>query len=376
MDAGEEKQVSFVIAPEDLASINAPGEKIVEAEEFEFIINEQGGKCSIRRGAGKLMMRILFTIALLALLCCQTKQKEAMKEREVVQETAFLYIDTIARLGEGAIWNQETREFYWVDIEDGKVFTFNPLLEEMRMIPVGQRVGTVVPSSKEGHVVIALQDGIYSLNLETKEVKLLAAAPYDPSTTRFNDGKCDPAGRLWVGSMALDSKPHKAALYCFRGIQKVTQVLDSISISNGLCWSADRSTMYYVDTPTQTVQAFDYDDASGGISNGRVVVKIKDEGAFPDGMTIDSEGKLWIALWGGSGVVRYDPDTGKLLSRISVPAKNVTSCAFGGVNLDTLFITTASIGMNEEELAKYAMAGAVFAAIPGVRGVKTNFFKE
>ena len=299
-----------------------------------------------------------------------------MKDSEVIQETAFLYIDTIAELGEGAIWNQKTREFYWVDIEGGKVFTFNPLLEEMRTIPVGQRVGTVVPSSKEGHVVIALQDGIYSLNLDTKEMTLLAEAPYDPQTTRFNDGKCDPAGRFWVGSMALDSKPHAAALYTFNGTQQVTQALDSVSISNGLCWSADRLTMYYVDTPTQTVQAFDYDDSSGSISNGRVVVKIDDAEAFPDGMTIDSEGKLWIALWGGSSVVRYDPETGELLSRISVPAKNVTSCAFGGVNFDTLFITTASIGMNEEEQIKYSRAGAVFAAIPGVKGVEANFYKE
>lgn len=322
------------------------------------------------------MMRILIIgLALFVLTCCH-KQKEVMNENTIVQEVAFLYLDSIADLGEGAIWNHKTREFYWVDIEKGYVFTFDPLLEEMRSISLGQRVGTVVPSTKDGHVIIALQDGIYSLNLDTEEKEKLAEAPYDPSTTRFNDGKCDPAGRLWVGSMALDTKPLAAALYSFDGTRQIREELDSISISNGICWSADKKTMYYIDTPTQTVRAFDYDNESGEISNGRIVVKIEEEGCFPDGMTIDNEGKLWIALWGGSSVVRYDPDSGKLLSRISVPAKNVTSCAFGGVNLDTLLITTASIGMTEEEQTTYSRAGAVFAIIPGVKGVEANFFKE
>lgn len=324
---------------------------------------------------------LITTATLFALISCKN-QKETMKDddvvveekNEVVEESAFLYVDTIANLGEGAIWNHKTREYYWIDIEKGKVFTFDPLLEQMRTIDVGQRVGTVVPTSKEGVVLIALQDGIYSLNLETEERQLMEKAPFDPTATRFNDGKCDPAGRFWVGSMALDSEPNAAALYSFNG-DSVTQKLDSISISNGICWSADKKTMYYIDTPTQTVKAFDYNNETGAIENGKVIIKIEDENAFPDGMTIDNEGKLWIALWGGSSVVRYDPDNGKLLTRIAVPAKNVTSCAFGGPNLDTLLITTASIGMNEEEKAKYARAGAVFATVPGVKGVNGNFFE-
>lgn len=318
---------------------------------------------------------LIVALALFVGTSCQKSNEESMKEDNVVLESAFLYIDTIADLGEGAIWNNKTREFYWIDIEQGKVFTFDPLLEQMRTIDVGQRVGTIVPSTKENHVLLALQGGIHSLNLETEELEMLEKAPYDTATMRFNDGKCDPAGRFWVGTMALDSKPHAAALYYFTNDSTMKQALDSVSISNGICWSADKKTMFYADTPTQTVQAFDFDSATGSISNGRVVVKIEDKGAFPDGMTIDNEGKLWIALWGGSSVVRYDPETGKLLKRISVPAKNVTSCAFGGPNLDTLLITTASIGMTDEERGKYPKAGAVFAAIPGVKGVKANFFK-
>ncbi|GAA0891668.1 SMP-30/gluconolactonase/LRE family protein [Fulvivirga kasyanovii] len=329
------------------------------------------------------MKKITITVlALFALIGCKNQQ-ESMKENEVIAEkedsvaveSAFLYVDTIADLGEGAIWNHKSREYYWIDIEKGKVFTFDPLTEQMRTIEVGQRVGTVVPSTQEGIVLVALQNGIYSLNLETEELQLMEKSPFDPEVIRFNDGKCDPAGRFWVGSMALDTKPNAAALYSFNGDSTITQQLDSISISNGICWSADKKTMYYIDTPTQAVKAFDYNNETGAIENGRVVVKIEDENAFPDGMTIDSEGKLWIALWGGSSVVRYDPDNGKLLNKVTVPAKNVTSCAFGGPNLDTLLITTASIGMSDDEKAKYSRAGAVYATVPGVKGVNGNFFE-
>ncbi|MBL6446339.1 SMP-30/gluconolactonase/LRE family protein [Fulvivirga sp. 29W222] len=294
---------------------------------------------------------------------------------DTVKNPVVLYIDTIAALGEGAIWNQKSAVYHWLDIEKGEVFTFDPQLDQIKIIDVGQRVGTIVPSSKDDIVLVALQNGIYKLNLETEELQLMEKAPFDPEVIRFNDGKCDPAGRFWVGSMALSEESNAAALYSFDGDSSIIQKLDSITISNGICWSADKKTMYYIDTPTQAVKAFDYNNETGAIENGRIIIKIEEENAFPDGMTIDSEGKLWIALWGGSSVVRYDPDNGQLLTRIPVPAKNVTSCAFGGSNLDTLLITTASIGMNDKEKSKYSKAGAVFATVPGVKGVGANFFE-
>lgn len=288
---------------------------------------------------------------------------------------ASLYIDIIATLGEGAIWNHRTKEFYWVDIEGKKAFTFNSEDKALKSISVGQRIGTIVPSSKENEVVVALQQGIYSLNLNTEALSHLEDAPFDPGVIRFNDGKCDPAGRLWVGSMALDAKPKAAALYCFDGKDPIKQVLDNLTISNGLCWSSDKEAMYFIDTPTKVVQAFDYDIRTGTITNARTVINLEEEEGSPDGMTIDQEGKLWIALFGGSSVVRCDPDSGELLQRITVPAKNVTSCTFGGAQLDTLLITTASLGMNENEQEQFPKAGAVFAAVPGVKGVNSNFFE-
>lgn len=299
-----------------------------------------------------------------------------MEEGKVVLESAFLYLDEVMTLGEGAIWDHRTREFYWVDIERGMLFTFDPLLEQMRVILLGQRVGTVVPSSSEGVAVVALQDGIYTVDVEGEQLQKLADAPYDPTKIRFNDGKCDPAGRLWVGTMGLDERPGVAALYRYSRSGEMKQMLPGLTISNGICWSLDGKTMYHIDTHLRTIKAFDYDNTTGNIVNGRQVIVIDEKDYSPDGMTIDSEGKLWVALWGGASVIRIDPDTGQLLSRIAVPAKNVTSCAFGGPNLNTLLITTASIGMTAEEKAMYPKAGAVFAAIPGVKGVEAHVFKE
>lgn len=287
---------------------------------------------------------------------------------------ASLYINIIADLGEGAIWDHKEQKFHWIDIEGGKIFTFDPLNDHIRTIPIGQRIGTVVPSTKEGYLIVALQNGIYSLDLESEALDLITDAPFDSAVVRFNDGKCDPAGRLWVGSMALDAAPNAAALYRLERSGSITQVLDNITTSNGICWSADNKTMYYIDTPTQVVQAFDYDQSTGVIKNGHVVIDLKEEPGSPDGMAIDEDGKLWIALYGGSCVVCCDPDTGKFINKVNVPAKNVTSCAFGGRDLTTLIITTASIRMTEKEQQNYPHAGSVFAATPGVKGVKSSFF--
>ena len=151
-------------------------------------------------------------------------------------------------------------------------------------------------------------------------------------------------------------------------------MIDSVTISNGIVWTKDAATMYYIDTPSAEIKAFDYDKNTSTISNERTAVKVPVTMGFPDGMAIDEEDMLWVGLWNGNSVVRFDPNTGKIISKIEVPAHNVTACAFGGPNLDKLYITTASVDMTKEENAKYPMAGSVFIADPGVRGVKSDFF--
>jgi len=194
---------------------------------------------------------------------------------------------------------------------------------------------------------------------------------------RYNDGKCDPAGRLWVGSMGMEPpNRYKASLYRLDQDLSITRILDSITVSNGICWSLDKTKMYYIDTPTGKVKVFDYDDQTGGISNGRTAVEIPDGMGGPDGMTIDSEGHLWVCLWGGSCVGCFDPETGELLKRINIPAKNITSCAFGGKDLQTLFVTSANTGMSPEDAEKYPHAGGLFAVEMDVKGVPTFFFRD
>lgn len=282
-----------------------------------------------------------------------------------------LLINKSAVLGEGSFWHPQQKILYYVDIDNGILHTYNPVSKEEKAYELGQKVGTVVPVDTGG-VVVALKDGIYAYNLQSKKLKLLVSPEKELTENRFNDGKCDPAGRFWVGSMG---PRYKASLYRISANGSFKQMLDSVSTSNGIVWSADKKTMYYIDTPTGAVRAFDYDNKTGEIKNARVVVQFPKGVGYPDGMSIDSEGKLWIAHWGGYCVGRWDPATGNMIAKVEVPAPNVTSCAFGGKNLDILYITTANTGMSEEAKSKYPDSGKVFVANPGVKGTPVNFFK-
>ena len=277
-----------------------------------------------------------------------------------------------AALGEGALWNPELQRLYWVDIEGHALHVFDPATGHDVGFAVGARIGTVVPRP-DGHVLVALQTGIHHLNTVTGQLRLLANPLTEPSL-RFNDGKCDPVGRFWVGTFDLEQRPHAGTLYRFDADGRVHVMLRGITNSNGIAWSLDQQTMYYIDTPTLTVQAFDYDNATGAIANPRVVVQFAEGVGWPDGMTIDVEGKLWVALWGGGAVNRYDPTSGALLQSIAVPAPFTSSCAFGGPGLRTLYITSARGGLSPEQVAQFLLSGNVFAAEPGVAGVPAFFF--
>ena len=286
---------------------------------------------------------------------------------------AILEYNIKARLGEGAFWNHKTQELYWVDIEDQMLHIYNPQTKTNRSLPTPSKIGTVVPKNTN-ETIVALQDGIYTMNLKSGDVVLLSDIESGLTENRFNDGKCDPSGRLWVGSMALNMQSYRANLYMVDTTGNAQLKIDSVTISNGIAWSSDQKTMYYIDTPTGMIRAFDFDNEIGAISNERVVVTVPDSMGFPDGMAIDSDDMLWVGMWNGNAVIRYNPQTGKVISKIEVPAHNVTACAFGGKNLDTLYITTASIDMTEEEKAAYPLAGSLFKADPGVKGVKSVFF--
>lgn len=312
--------------------------------------------------------QLLLSILTIVLIMSCKKSNNSYKEL-----TAELEFEVMALLGEGAFWNHKTNEFYWVDIEAKKLNIYNPELKENKSIMMPSLIGTVVPYTNN-EAVVALLDGIYKVNLDSGELMLLSDVESDMPENRFNDGKCDPNGNLWVGSMYFEQSRPNASVYRINEQGETKKMIDSVTISNGIVWTKDSKTMYYIDTPTGNIMSYDFDVETSTISNGKIAVKISQEDGFPDGMAIDEEDMLWVGMWNGDAVARFNPKTGKLISKIAVPAHNVTSCAFGGENLDILYVTTSSLDMNEEEQNKYPLAGSIFRVNPGVKGVKSRFF--
>lgn len=278
-----------------------------------------------------------------------------------------------ATTGEGSIWHPERQSLFWVDIEGKRLYEFLPKEKRCNTWDFGGMVSTVVPESKNT-VIVALQNEIVQLNVENGVRKTVAPINDKHGKNRCNDGKCDPSGRLWVGTMGFGAPRGAASLFCVEPNGTVTTKIDSVTISNGIVWTADKQYMYYVDTPTGQVARYKYNDVTGDISFDGIAVQIPGEYGAPDGMTIDADGNLWIAHWGGYGVYCWNPDTGKLLQKIDVPAPNVASCAFGGKNLDVLYITTARAGLSADALEKYPLSGSLFVCKPGAKGVKTQYF--
>lgn len=290
--------------------------------------------------------------------------------KPAVTLTAEIEYPIRSKLGEGAMWDWRSQKLFWVDIEGFAVHVYDPATKQDRAINVGQYVGSLAPR-KSGGLVLTLKTSFAALDPDTGEVtQIVDAEPHLPGN-RFNDGKCDPAGRFWAGTMALDEKhgAGKGNFYCLETDRTVRLKVPGVSIPNGMAWSRDHRTMYFIDSPTQQVTAYDYDEATGEITRARAVVKVPKEMGYPDGMTIDAEDKLWIAHWDGGQVARWDPQTGEALASIKLPVLRPTSCVFGGENFDTLYITSASTRLSAEKLASQPLAGSLFVCRPGVSGL-------
>jgi sugar lactone lactonase YvrE len=286
---------------------------------------------------------------------------------------AELVLDAKAMLAEGPCWDAETQKLYWVDIMTGVVHTFDPVSGCNVGIEVKQYVGAVV-LRQSGGLMLALKNGFHALDPVTGKLTPLTDPESHLPGNRFNDGKVDPAGRFWAGTMALSGDGSTGSLYRLDTDLSVHCLLRDIGCSNGLAWSVDGKTMYYIDTSTKKVAAFDYDLTTGAIDRYRVAVVIPEDGGVPDGMTIDAEGMLWVAQWGGSRVSRWNPQTGEELDSVSVPASQVTSCTFGGKEFDTLYITTAREGLDDEALLLQPLAGGLFAVRTSVKGASSFSF--
>jgi sugar lactone lactonase YvrE len=286
-----------------------------------------------------------------------------------VSQSVELVLDAKADAGAGALWDARRQVLYWVDVWVGEFHIFDPASGHDRMIDAGQEVNTVVPR-RPRRVILGARHGIASLDLETEQFEIVADPERHLPGHSFCDGKCDPAGRFWAGTVDItDWKPGVASLYRLDPDLSVHKMLEGITCSNGIAWSLEGTTIYYIDSPLHRVDAFDYDVETGEIENRRVAFHVPKELGFVDGMTIDSEGMLWIILnGGGPGVTRRDPVAGRLPKTLDLPVSEPTDCAFGGPKLDQLSITFACHWLKPEQLDKQPLASGLFRADVGVTG--------
>ncbi len=278
-----------------------------------------------------------------------------------------LALDVRAELGEGPVWDDRRQRLLFVDIMRGHVHAFDPVTSDDRVLEVGQPVGTVTPTER-GDYVIAAGDGFFRLDPDTGRVTPLAEVECDMPANRMNDGYCDPRGRFWAGTMAITPpRPPVGSLYRLDPDGSVTRVLGGVTISNGIDWSLDGTRMYYVDTRLSSIDVFDYDVERGEARNRRSLVTIAKASGYPDGLIVDAEGFLWLALWAGSAVHRYAPD-GTLERVLKTPVTHPTKCAFGGPELADLYVTSAATELTPEERARQPQAGGLYRCRPGPRG--------
>jgi sugar lactone lactonase YvrE len=268
-------------------------------------------------------------------------------------------LDHRCLLGEGPVWDAKRKAICWIDILRGEIHEYNPDNQFHRTFSVHQMIGAVT-ICKNGNLLAAMKNGFGFVDRNSGAVHMIGNPESHLPGNRFNDGKTDPAGRFWAGTMSHTDEPERGGLYLLDKDLTITKKAENISISNGLAWSADHKTFYYIDTPTRRVFAYQYDKSTGEISNKRIIIQVAQEDGFPDGMTIDSENMLWIAHWDGWQVSRWNPETGNKIKTIPLPAARITSCCFGGEDLRDLYITSARKELSEEELEKHPHAGSLF----------------
>ncbi|MGL4593493.1 MAG: SMP-30/gluconolactonase/LRE family protein [Thermoguttaceae bacterium] len=255
------------------------------------------------------------------------------------------------QLGEGPVWMPDEQALYWLDIEGFKIHRFIPKTNTDETFVTPNLIGCIAPT-ESGGFLFASQNGIVEGILSNQQMNILRTVTHpEKPQNRYNDGKCSPEGRFWFGSLNLQKHQNQAALYTLDNCG-CRRVIDGATNSNGLAWNPDGNTFYWIDTPTRRIEGFDYDKTHGTLSNRRTIFHfpVDVEWGRPDGMTVDSEGAIWVAHWGGSRVTQWRADTGEIIRIMPLPVENVTSVTFGGIDMKTLFITTANSGVFAEKM--------------------------
>lgn len=272
------------------------------------------------------------------------------------------------RLGEGPVWSAVAQALYWVDIERPCLQRWQPQTGAYMAWPMPSQIGSYA-LREQGGAVVALRDGLYLFDFDSGELTNICR-PEAELHTRFNDGKCDRHGRFWAGTMDLKFEQPIGALYRLDG-RECHRVRTAVTCSNGLGWSPDNRTMYYTDSPTRTIFAYDFDFATGNISHERIFAQ--DADGYPDGLTVDTAGYVWSAKWDGWKIVRYTPD-GRIDREIPLPAQRPTSCTFGGPAMNLLYITTATVGLSTAERAAQPLSGSLLVLETDATGLPEPYF--
>lgn len=276
-------------------------------------------------------------------------------------------------LGEGPMWSPRDNALYWVDILTPSVHRYDAATGADTETPLGTLVSLVVPKASGG-LLVATPGGLMGLDLATRRLTAFCHPEAGRENVRYNDGKCDRRGRLWVGSMDMGAAANRGHLFCVEADGRWRQVDTGFTVPNGIGWSPDNKTMYVTDTYRQTIYGYDFDLAAGTAGNRRPLITIPASDGKPDGMTVDDQGCLWIALWDAWQIARFSPD-GQLMQRVRLPVPRPTSCCFGGDSLDTLYVTSASLRLSETQLASAPLSGSLFAlALPDARGLPETIF--
>jgi xylono-1,5-lactonase len=278
-----------------------------------------------------------------------------------------------AELGEGPLWDAEREALWWVDLLGGTINCLQYRTLTNTVVEAGETVSALALRRGETSLLVALQSGFGIVDPIAGSVSRVMSVDEGKPNNRFNDGKVDSQGRFWAGTMDFDSLAGRGALYRLSPDWKCEGVLSGVGCSNGLDWSPDDTLMYYVDTPTQRVDEFEFDAETGKLGQRRPFVTIPETDGRPDGLAVDAEGSVWLAVFGASAVYRFDRQ-GRRTGSIDLPVLSVTSCAFGGPDLRDLFITTAAAGFDYGPLDGQPLAGAIFRVEVDTPGQAPNRF--
>lgn len=275
-------------------------------------------------------------------------------------------------LGESPLWHEKRKSYIWVDIEEKRLYELHSITKRFKQWQFDKRVSVALENEDSG-VVLGMQGGIAGFNFKKGRTKWLVDIEPGLKDNRCNDGACDYMGRVWIGTMDTACKEGAGSLFYLNTRLQIKKKISGITIPNGIAWSANNEIMYFVDTTARVIKSFAFDSISGEISDERIAINIPPGIGMPDGMAMDEEGMLWIAMYGGSCISRWDPLAGELIQTIPLPVPHITNCCFAGEGLDQLLITTARENLSKEELKKYPQSGDVFIIKKmAVKGVKLH----